>query len=139
MTTQQALSVAVIALRSYQNERPGGSEFLVTTLPVVATSVPTPSQQVIVPHFADGGGWTTQIVLVNPTDTVLSGTVEFLNTGSPGVSATPIFLVIDNQNSNIFYYTIPARSAAKLRTAGTGPTITESVRITPSGSTTGPC
>src|SRR4029078_222717 len=47
----QPLSVA--ALRGFTNER---GEFLMTTLPVADLSSLT-SEPVIIPHFAEGGGW----------------------------------------------------------------------------------
>src|SRR5262249_1538219 len=68
--------VGVIALRSLTNER---DDFLMSTLPVVdTTSMPVNITQVI-PDYADGGGWTTQIVLINPTSTRLTGNLQFLN------------------------------------------------------------
>ncbi len=62
--------VGVIALRGLTNER---SEFLMSTLPVIDTTAPPGSGTVVVPHFADGGGWVTQILLVNPTDNPMTG------------------------------------------------------------------
>ena len=56
------LPVAVIALRGFVNER---SEFLMTTLPVAPLTA-GPADTVYFPHFAAGGGWTTQVILVNP-------------------------------------------------------------------------
>src|SRR5207253_6429778 len=50
--------VAVIALRGLTNER---GEFLITTLPVSDLSAAAPSDTILFPYFADGGGWTTQI------------------------------------------------------------------------------
>src|SRR5437870_12246588 len=62
--------VGVIALRGLTNER---SEFLMSTLPVIDTTAPPGSGTVVVPQFADGGGWVTQIFLVNPTDNPMTG------------------------------------------------------------------
>jgi len=62
--------VGVIAPRGLTNER---SEFLMSTLPVIDTTAPPGSGTVVVPHFADGGGWVTQILLVNPTDNPMTG------------------------------------------------------------------
>ena len=50
-----------------------------TTLPVTDLSTPPTADTIVFPHFADGGGWTTQIILVNASDSVLTGTVQFLN------------------------------------------------------------
>ena len=111
--------VAVVALRGLTNER---SEFLMTTLPVADLSLPAATDAVLFPHFAEGGGWTTQMVMVNPTDDPMSGSIEF--------SAT---VTAAGQTGTIFPYTIPPRSSRRLRTAGTSTIIqTGWVRMTPS-------
>src|SRR5213078_1273553 len=61
-TFTASVPVSVIALRGLTNER---SEFLITTLPVADLSAAASSETILFPHFADGGGWTTQILLVN--------------------------------------------------------------------------
>src|SRR6185503_7532530 len=58
------MPVGVAALRGFANER---GEFLITTLPVVSGASGSASP-IVLPHFADGGGWTTQVVLTNPHD-----------------------------------------------------------------------
>jgi len=77
--------VSAIALRGLINER---SEFLVTTLPIANPDQPA-TGTVYFPHFADGGGWTTQFVLVNPTDSQISGTFRYMDqAGQAGSSFT---------------------------------------------------
>ena len=71
--------VGVIALRSFVNER---SDFLITTLPVIDLSRGASTGTQVIPHFAVGDGWGTQIILVNPTDIAQTGTVQFLGPGS---------------------------------------------------------
>src|SRR5262245_20042039 len=73
-TFNSSVPVSVIAIRGRTNER---GEFLITTVPVDDLSAPSLQRTAVLPHFADGGGWTTQIVLVNRTDSVLTGTVQF--------------------------------------------------------------
>jgi hypothetical protein len=97
-----------------------------TTLPVADLSATPLSGRVIFPHFADGGGWTTQIVLTNPGDTTLSGTIQFLNS-----QGAPANVTISGQTNDSFSYSIPARTSQKLQTAGaTAPISTGSVRVT---------
>jgi hypothetical protein len=74
-TFNSSVPVGAVALRSYVNER---GESLMTTLPVGALSSNTARRagNIVLPHFAAGGGWTTQVLLVNPTDQTLSGTVN---------------------------------------------------------------
>jgi len=62
--------VGVVALRGLTNER---SEFLLSTLPVV--DLANPDVSAIIPHSAMGGGWSTQVVLVNPFEFAINGTI----------------------------------------------------------------
>ena len=85
-TFTSSLPVAVIALRGFTNR---DGEFLMTTLPVAPLATPlTPfntdtanTGTVYFPHFADGSGWATQVILVNPTVDTIAGTVRFLGQG----------------------------------------------------------
>jgi hypothetical protein len=109
--------VAVVALRGLTNER---GEFLITTLPVADLSAPASTDPILFPHFADGGGWTTQILLVNTSDILMSGSVQF--GGSPSQP-----------------YSIPPRSSVKVATPGTASgVLTGSARVIPAGGSTTP-
>ena len=70
---------AAITLRSLMNER---NEFLMTTFPVVEAEAAAPSP-VVFPQIADGGGYTTQFILISPSAEV--GIILSLRTenGSP--------------------------------------------------------
>jgi hypothetical protein len=109
------MPVAVIALRGLTNER---GEFLMTTLPVIdMTSTPL-NAPVLLPYFADGGGWRTSVILLNATDNTLTGSGQFLNGSSTILSTFP--------------YAIAPRSSFKLVTSGQGgSTQTGSLLITP--------
>src|SRR5262249_4104273 len=63
-TFTSSLPVSAVAIRGYTNER---DDFLITTLPISPLSAAV-GQRLVFPHIADGAGWTTQLVLVNPTD-----------------------------------------------------------------------
>ncbi len=123
--------VGVIALRGLTNER---SEFLMSTLPVIDTTSPPGSGTAVVPHFADGGGWVTEIFLVNPAENPMTGTVQFTNPDGAAASVT-----IEGQTGSTFAYTVAGRSSQKLRTAGaTSTTGSGSVRVVPSGDGSAP-
>ena len=108
------LPVAVVALRGRTNAR---GEFLVTTLPVAPLSSSS-NEEVILPHFADGSGWTTEIVLVNPTDQAIGGTVRFLGQGSESAAAPPVSLMLDDGRFNSeFSYSIAPSNFHRLRTS----------------------
>jgi hypothetical protein len=115
LTFRSTNPVAAITLRGFTNER---SEFLITTLPVVSLTGPA-SEAGIFPHFADGGGWTTQLVLVNPADEALSGTVQFFGQGNPLAPALPVAVTIDGDTNNTFSYSVPPRTSRRFRTSGT--------------------
>jgi hypothetical protein len=42
------------------------NEFLMTTFPVADANQPAP-EPIVFPHIADGGGYTTQFILLSPT------------------------------------------------------------------------
>jgi hypothetical protein len=118
-TFASSVPVSVVALRGYVNER---SEFLITTLPV-GPIVQSSSDFIIFPHFADGQGWTTQVILANPTDDALSGTGQFYST----------------QGGSTFNYAIAPRGSYVFKTAGTGPAVrTGWVRVVPNSGTKTP-
>lgn len=128
--------IGVTALRGFTNER---SEFLMTTLPVVDTSVATGTSPLSLSQFADGGGWRTQVILVNPTDNPLTGTIQFLGDGTATVAAPPVTLTANGQAASSFAYTIPRQSSFKLATSGAPSTTSSgSVRVTPTGNTVAP-
>lgn len=127
-----SVPISVVALRGFTNER---SEFLITTLPVsdLSASIPV-GQSIIFPHFADGGGWTTQVALVNVTDSTVTGTVQFLT--SSGSVAT---VGIDGQSTDSFSYSIAPRSSRQMQTFGSGSAAQiGSIRITPASSSATP-
>jgi Peptidase family S41 len=102
-----SVPVSMLALRGYTNER---DEFLLSTLAVTEPGAGT--SPIYCAQFADGGGWTTQINLVNPSNQMISGTVEFV----PGDRIS---------------YALPPNSARRFRTSGLGEIRTGFVRITP--------
>jgi len=130
LTFTSTVPVGVIALRGYTNER---SEFLITTLPVSSLSA-SGSGSAYMPHFADGGGWTTQVILVNPTDQPISGTVQFFSQGDASTSGQPITMTVAGQTAAAFPYAIPGRSSVRLATSGAASDITAgSVQVMPAG------
>jgi uncharacterized repeat protein (TIGR01451 family) len=129
-TFSSSLPVGVIALRGFVNER---SEFLMTTLPIVSLNT-TSNQPSVFAHFADGGGWSTQLVLVNPTSSTLTGTAQFVST-----SGTPAVVTVNGQSNSSLAYSIPANSSVRLQTSNPpGNTQVGSVVVTPASGSIGP-
>jgi hypothetical protein len=129
-TFSSSVPVGVIAVRGFTNER---NEFLITTLPV-ATIPDTSTNATLLPHFAAGGGWTTQVILTNPSDNALTGTVQFLGSGSLTQAAAVLSMSVNGVTNSSFSYMIPPRAAVRLVTGNSGGTLqVGSVRVSPSG------
>ena len=56
--------ISVVGLRTRYNER---DDFLITTTPPVNELMPSTSAEFVLPHLADGGGYTTQLILFSGT------------------------------------------------------------------------
>jgi len=122
--------VGAIALRGLTNER---GEFLMSTLPVSPLLSTPVSNPIVLPHFADGGGWTTQIILTNPYDTQVSGSLQFFGSGSDGQAAPILNMSVNGVTNNIFSYKIKGRSSLRLVTGNSSSTVqVGSVQLTPS-------
>ena len=134
LTFNASAPVGVIALRTFANER---NEFLATAQPVASIPGGISGGALLVGHYTHGGGWRTQVVLVNTTDAAIGGTVQFYDEGSATAAAAPVTININGQVSTSFSYTIRPRASVKLQTSGaTGNAVqVGSVRITPDGAT----
>ena len=117
-----SVPVSVVALRGFTNEVRG--DFLITTLPVIDTAAAASTGTQVLPHFYNGGGWTTQVILVNPGSTTLTGALQFVN--PTGVPAT---LTIAGVSTNSPAYSVPPKSAQKIVLGG--PETGGSVRVVP--------
>jgi len=114
--------VAVVALRGVFNER---SDLIWTTLPVFEIGSPPAASSTVFPHFADGGGWTTQIMLVNPGDSAVTGTLRFSDPAGQALSTVN--------------YSIPGRSAQQFPTGGSTAAVrTGTVTIVPAANAATP-
>jgi hypothetical protein len=122
--------ISVVALEGFRNQR---NEFLITTLPVIDTSVPASTSAVVLSHYTDGSNWSTYILLVNPTDAQMTGTIQFR-----AQAGTVQPLTAGGQTANSFAYTISRQSSFKLTTAGAGAFKSGTVTITPTGGTNTP-
>ncbi len=121
-TFSSSVPVAVTALRGLTNER---GDFLITTLPVASISGTAATGAVVFPHYANGDGWTTQIILVNPTDSALAGTIQFLDQ--------------QGQTASTSAYSVPVRTSYTLNTSGTPqPAQSGSVRVVPATNSAAP-
>lgn len=126
--------VSVIALRGFFNER-NPPEFLITTLPVLDLSQPAATGIRVIPHFVAGESWTTQVLLVNPTGSVQTGTIQVLDGDGAAQNVR-----IDSAVANSAGYSVAANSSQKFVITGAGPTgvASGSIRVVPTGGGTVP-
>jgi hypothetical protein len=68
--------LSVIGLRGHINER---GDFLMAPTPPLNNDVPASTEEFVIPHFIDGGGYTTQFVLFSGSGSSNSGTLSFLD------------------------------------------------------------
>jgi Lamin Tail Domain len=116
--------VGVTILRGFTNER---GEFLVSTLPVIEMPIASTTTPAYLPHFAVGGGWRTEVILVNPVDTQISGTIAFFDG-----SGNPVTVPIGSVTLSSTDYQLPGRRTLKFVLPNTGNTIQSgAVRVTP--------
>ncbi len=95
--------IGLVALRGSSNQL---NEFIMTTIPVSSRS--TAAAPAVFPQVADGGGYATELILINPAPTTINGTIEFSFTA-----------VADRGTNTKFTYEIPVGGAWKLGTWGT--------------------
>ncbi len=138
-TFTSSAPIAVVALRGLTNQ---ADEFLMTTLPVapLSSAATASTDTVYFPHFADGSGWATEVILVNPTDATITGTVRFLGPGSGAMTASRATLTLDDgRTESDFAYSIPPRSSQKFTTSNPSrPVSSGSVRAIPNQGSAAP-
>ena len=98
---------------------------MISTLPVVDISATALKSSVTLPQFADGGGWTTRIILVNPSDSSMSGSIRLTDGNGQALQTLP--------------FSISQRTSFKFVTAGTGAAVQSgSVQIAPDSGSAAP-
>ncbi len=129
-TFSSNIPISAAAVRTRINER---GDFMMSALNVAELAVSS-SSNVSIPHIADGGGWSMEVLLVNNSDAAETGTLQFLSSSGQNLNIS-----LDGQTNNQFTYSIPARSSRRFRTAGsTGTSVVGWIEIAPSGTTKTP-
>jgi hypothetical protein len=123
ITSDQPLSV--LALRLTANQR---NDALLTTTPTADLTEPLASKRVFFPHFVDGGGYATKLILVNTSGAPEAGMMSFYNQyGEP--------LIIEQAGgfrSSSFPYSIQPGGVFVFQSEGSSATVNEgSVQLAP--------
>ncbi|HYK90723.1 MAG TPA: S8 family serine peptidase, partial [Acidobacteriota bacterium] len=126
------LPLSVTALRLTVNQR---GDPLLTTTPVVDLNGSSVFSPVYFPQFADGAGYLTTIILVNTSNTLEIGTIDFW-----GDDGTAVNVLTDaGASSSSFSYSIQAGGVFVLQTIGAGAgVLAGSVQVTPTAGTPTP-
>jgi hypothetical protein len=78
-----------------------GAQF--STLPVAVNAATSNNGSFVLPQFAMGGGWATQVALVNNTGAAISGVIRVYDT-----SGNPLAVTLNRSTQSSFSYSIPA-------------------------------
>ncbi len=109
ITSTQPLSV--LALRGTMNQR---NEFLMTTTPVADLTQSLISSRVYFPQFADGGGYTTTLILLNTSASTERGTLQILDDDGAPLAVNQVGGTADST----FRYSIPSGGAFRFQSDG---------------------
>lgn len=132
ITSDEPLSV--LGLRLTYNAR---TETLLTSTPIVDLTKSFSPAPLFFPQFADGNGFKTRVVLLNPSNTFESGTIRFLDDkGQP----SPVYLTsTSGPPSADFGYGIPPKEFLWAQTDGSPDIIKSgSIQIIPSPGSNAP-
>jgi hypothetical protein len=117
--------VSVLGLRLTTNQR---GETLLTSTSVADLSRPPGTAAVYFPQLADGGGYTTTVILSNTSAAIESGTITIMDDAGAPLNVRPAGGI---QGSS-FTYSIPAAGVFVFQTDGSPPSPrTGWIRVTP--------
>jgi Zn-dependent metalloprotease len=123
--------VSVLGLRLTLNQR---SEILLTSTFIADLSMPASSTPLYFAQLADGGGFTTAVVLSNTTGSVETGTISIFDDLGAPLSVRPVGGAV----ASTFAYNIPVSGTFVFATDGSPATVRPGwVKVTPdAGSST---
>jgi parallel beta-helix repeat protein len=124
--------VSVLALRMTTNQR---GEALFTTTPTADLTKTASTGTIYFPQFADGGGYTTSLVLLNTSNTIETGTLQLRNgNGNPLVVNQ-----VGGTTGSVFTYSIPIGGVVRFQTDGSPATLSTGwAQLTPDTGTSTP-
>ncbi len=105
--------LVALALRGASNDL---GQFIMTSIPARGDEIPVPDQPGALPQVADGGGYQTEWLLLNPTDAALTGKVRFRKS-----DGSVWMLTIQGTALSEIPYNISAHGLVRWTTAGTAP------------------
>ncbi len=110
LTVTTSTPVAMSAFRLSIN---GRGEKILSPAPMAKPS--SMSDQTTIPYVVSGGGYHSEVLLINPTEELAKGTIAFYNeTGKRGALGT---------RSDVLFYEIPPHSSYTISSDRTGPNV----------------
>ncbi|MBI3939284.1 MAG: hypothetical protein HY315_00480 [Acidobacteria bacterium] len=105
------VAVAALTLRQSVNAR---GEIVLTTLPVADLSTAVGFNPATLPHIGSGSGLRTQFILLNPTETAVTGKLLFR-----GQEGQPLALSIGGVAASTLAFSLPPKGAQLIETQDT--------------------
>jgi photosystem II stability/assembly factor-like uncharacterized protein len=117
--------LSVVALRGTNNQR---NDFLITTTPVADLARSPNSDPIYFPQFANGGGYTSSLILMNTTDATEKGNFQILDKDGHSLAVTRV----DGSPDYYFRYEIPPHGIYRFQTDGSPAEVSSGwVRLSP--------
>ncbi|MBI4473494.1 MAG: SBBP repeat-containing protein [Acidobacteria bacterium] len=135
LSFESSIPLFATGFHTLTNER---SEFLINTLPVADLNK-TFLERLVIPHFAAGSGWKSEILLVNNTEEEMHGELRFMSAGTESEPGQPIdvLLVGGEEAASAYGYDIPPRSVLQFETvAGDEEFLSGWIQLIPHGTNT---
>lgn len=130
ITSDQPLSI--LALRTTSNQR---GEALYTSTPIADLTQMLTNTPIYFAQFADGGGYTSSLILLNTSNATETGTLQMLDDSGAPLAVTQV----GGTSSSSFNYSIPSGGVFLLRTDGSPAEVKAGwVRLTPDAGTATP-
>lgn len=103
--------LSIVALRMTTNQR---GEPLFSTTPIADLNQRRSRNPIYFPQLADGGGWTTSVILFNTSGAIEEGSIDIFDDNGFPFSVR----LADGRSGSSFRYVIPAGGALCLQTDG---------------------
>jgi Beta-propeller repeat len=113
-----SIPVVATAFFTITNE---SNDLLLSRTPIVGEFVYTAqvgNKTITIPEIADGGGWKSDVILVNTSENRMNGEVRFFDQGFLSVPGAPMQVPIGDSSASVIEFDIPMRSFQKISTAG---------------------
>lgn len=130
LTFDSTQALAAITLRESRNAQ---GEPVYTTIPVLDLKAPPGNGAVVFPHIAVGGGFTTQILLMNRGADSMHGRIAFI-----GSDASPLSVLLQSGTISSLQYDIAPQGIYRAEIDGAGPVADGYAVLTPDAGTSSP-